>query len=327
MGDTASQPLDPSMLRPGVVPYRLGPGDLLDIEVVGDITTRASTTVGPDGKVYYYLLPGTDVWGLTIPDACNRLSDGLSQYLRTKPVISITLKEVTSQKVWILGRVNNPGVYTLGGPATILDAVARAGGLASTTAGMPFVTERAAERAAATPEAADLTRSFLIRKGHVVPVDFQKLLHEGDLSQNVYLQPDDFLFLPAVQRSQVHVLGAVIQPQSERMIGSMTVVQAIALAGGSNKDANLSNVAILRGSLSNPEIAVVPVDAILHGKASDVRLQANDIVFVPTSALALPEHYANLILDTFARTLGVNEGAYAITGKSTLTGLGLNVAP
>ena len=323
-----TEPLNPALLQPGEAPFRVGPGDQLDIEVMGDLSTRATVTVGPDGKIYYYMLPGLDVWGLTLPEARARLGDELKKYIREKPVVSLTLRVVASQRVWVLGRVNSPGIYTLAGPTTLLDAVAQAGGLASST---PFASLAASLRinspAGNTSEAADLSRSFIIRQGRVLPVDFQQLLRDGALSQNVYLQPDDFIFLPSARAPQVHILGAVVQPHSERMTGALTVVQAIALSGGTERDACLTSVAILRGSLAHPQIAIVAVDDILHGKAPDVRLEASDIVFVPYAPERVLTRYVNLILDTFARTVGVNAGARVITGNATPIGIGVNVSP
>lgn len=300
-------PLDPALLRPGTSPFRLGPGDQLDIEVMGDNSTRASVTVGPDGKIYYYMLPGLDVWGLTLAETRARLADGLGKYIREKPVVSLTLRLVASQRVWVLGRVNSPGIYPLAGPTTLLDAVAQAGG---SSAG-----------------SADLAHSFLIRQGRVLPVDFSQLLHDGAPSQNVYLQPDDFIFLPSARTPQIHILGAVVLPHSERMNGALTVVQAIALSGGTERDACLSSVAILRGSLAHPQIAIVAVDQILLGKAPDVRLEPSDIVFVPYAPERVLTRYVNLILDTFARTVGVNAGARIVTGNATPVGVGVNISP
>ena len=86
---------------------------------MGDLATRSTVTVGPDGKIYYYLLPGLDVWGLTLPEASARLGDELKKYIREKPVVSLTLRVVASQRVWVLGRINSPGIYTLAGPTTL----------------------------------------------------------------------------------------------------------------------------------------------------------------------------------------------------------------
>jgi protein involved in polysaccharide export with SLBB domain len=321
-------PLDPALLQPPPTPFRLGPGDEVDIELVGDSATIDTAVVGPDGKIYYYLLPGIDVWGLTLPEARDRLTTELKKYLREMPAVSVSLRTMASQRFWILGRVGNPGVYTLTGPTSLLDALSQAGGLSSSAPLASLASSLNVPLPGATgPEAADLTHSFLIRQGHFIAVDFQRLLHQGDLSQNIYLQPDDFIFLPSVRSPQVHVLGAVVRPQAEKLGGALTVVQAIALAGGADSGAYLSNVAILRGSLTHPQIAIVAVDAVLHGKAPDVRLEPNDIVYVPFSPNRVLNRYVDLILDTFVRTVGVNEGAYAITGRNTPVGVGVNLTP
>ncbi|MDO8539724.1 MAG: SLBB domain-containing protein [Opitutaceae bacterium] len=323
-----TQPLDAALLRPADTLFRLGPGDQIDIEVMGDPSTRASVTVGPDGKIYYYMLPGLDVWGLTLPEVRTRLGSELKTFIREKPVVSLTLRVVASQRVWVLGRVNSPGIYTLSRPTTLLDAVAQAGGLSS-SAGFAAL---AASLGVSSPyshttEAADLSRSFIIRRGRVLPVDFQQLLREGARSQNVYLEPDDFIFLPSTRTPQVHILGAVIQPHSERMSGALTVVQAIALSGGSDREAYLSNVAILRGSLAHPQIAIVAVDQILRGQAADVRLEPGDIVYVPFAPQRVLTRYVNLILDTFARTVGVNAGVRAVFGDAAPVTIGVNISP
>ena len=289
---------------------------------MGDLATRSTVTVGPDGKIYYYLLPGLDVWGLTLPEASARLGDELKKYIREKPVVSLTLRVVASQRVWVLGRINSPGIYTLAGPTTLLEAVAQAGGLSSSSP-----SANASLGGGGGSESADLSRSFLIRRGRVLPVDFQQLLHDGALSQNVYLQPDDFIFLPSARTPQIHILGAVIQPHTERMTGSLTVVQAIALSGGTERDACLTNVAILRGSLAHPQIAIVAVNEVLRGQAPDVRLEPGDIVYVPYAPERVLTRYVNLILDTFARTVSVNAGARAISGNATPIGIGVNVTP
>ena len=323
-----TEPLNPALLQPGESLFRLGPGDQLDIEVMGDLSTRAGVTVGPDGKIYYYMLPGLDVWGLTLPQARARLGEELKKYIREKPVVSLTLRVVASQRVWVLGRVNSPGIYTLAGPTTLLEAVAQAGGLSSSSAYASLAASVGVNRpSATTSEAADLSRSFIIRQGRVLPVDFQQLLRDGALSQNIYLQPDDFIFLPSARTPQVHILGAVVQPHSERMTGSLTVVQAIALSGGAEREAVLSHVAILRGSLAQPQIAIVAVNAILLGQAPDVWLEPGDIVFVPFAPERMLTRYVTLILDTFARTVGVNAGARAISGNTAPIGIGVSISP
>jgi protein involved in polysaccharide export with SLBB domain len=319
-------PLDPSLLQRPNAEYRVGPGDQLEIEVLGDIDTRALTTVGPDGKIYFYMLPGIDVWGLTIGQIRDKVADGLRQFVRERQPVSVTLRQAESQHVWVLGRLNKPGVYNLSGPTTLLEAIAQAGGLSPRTAISSFAGPMAVSSARAgegSDEAADLSRAFVIRQGRIVRVDFKRLLRDGDLSQNIYLQPDDFVYLPASSGGTVHVLGAVMTPRAVESNSPLSLVRAVAEAGGTIKDAYLSHVAIVRGSLSQPQVAIVDLNAVMHGQAPDVTLEPQDIVYVPYTPYRVLTRYVDIILDTFARTVGVNEGARAISRQ--VTPVGVNV--
>ncbi len=118
----------------------------------------------------------------------------------------------------------------------------------------------------------------------------------------------------------------------------MTLVSAISGANGTErynwisaggfdpgpfaKDAYLSHVAILRGSLTEPQIAVVDYGAIMSGKASDIQLEPGDIVYVPNSPYTTFKRYFNIILNTFVTTLAANQGIQA--GGGTV-GVGVSV--
>jgi protein involved in polysaccharide export with SLBB domain len=312
-------PLDPALLQRPNNEYRLGPGDVLDIEVLGDINTRQRATVGPDGKIYFYILPGIDVWGMTIPQARDRVVQEMKKFVRDEQPVAITLRAAESQHIWVLGRLNRPGVYPLTGSMTLLEAISEAGGpaasMAVATVGGPTIGLGNNSRGSAG-EAADLSRAFVVRQGRMLRIDFQKLLRDGDTGQNIYLQPDDLVYLPSAQIGSVHVLGAVNTPRAVDYASNLTLSQAIGEAGGMlMKNAYLSNVAIVRGSLSQPRIAVVDFNAILHGQAPDLALEPQDIVYVPYTPYRVLTRYVDLILDTFARTVGVNEGAKAISNN------------
>src|SRR5262245_23236612 len=160
--------INPEWLRPPAEPFRLGPGDRLEIESIGDATTRTLATVGPDGKIYFYLLPGIDVWGLTLTEAKARLEQELSKLVRDQPQVSLTLRGVESRRVWVLGRLNAPGIYPMTGPMTLLEAISLAGGTVSLSG------NQASGFAYSSEELADLRRSFVIRKGQLLPVDFHR---------------------------------------------------------------------------------------------------------------------------------------------------------
>ncbi len=322
---TITNTLDPQCLLMPTNTFTLGPGDRLDIQIPGDMATKSTALVGPDGKIYYYLLPGLDVWGLTLTETKARLESQLVEYFREPPQISLTLRSVESKRFWMLGRVNGPGIYSLATPVTLLEAISRAGGPALPSPVAGLATGAGAGTPSSRQEAADLQRSFIIRQGKMLPVNFQKLLREGDLTQNLYLQPDDFIFLPAASTRGIHVIGAVALPGAISYGEQVTLVSAVAKAGGSIKNAYLSHVAIVRGSLTEPKIAIVNYWDIVKGRAPDVALESQDIVYVPYTPYRTLTRYLDLIVNTFVRTVGANEGARAVSDGNTVIGVNVPV--
>jgi polysaccharide biosynthesis/export protein len=311
---TFTNSLNPKWLEPSVHLFTLGPGDQVQIEVLGDASTKTTTVVGPDGKIYFNLLPGIDVWGLTLAQAKARLEHAYQQFVRERPNISIVLRHVASKRIWILGRVNAPGVYTLDTPTTLLEAISRAGGT------MELSSLQGQGVADVTQKLADLQRSFVLRGGKCLPVDFTRLLQDGDLSQNIYLQPDDFIYLPSASAQQVYVLGAVTQPRAVPYQPGMTVAAAVAGAYGTLKDAYLNHVALVRGSFSRPRITIINLRAVLHGQAGDQLVNPNDIVYVPLSPYRYLKRYLNIILDTFASSSAIYEGESVVGTPTHFTG-------
>ncbi len=319
---TVTNQLDPSLLRARPAPFTLGPGDRLEIEVLGQPDTRAVTFVGPDGKIYYSLLPALDVWGLTLAQARGLLETNLARYFPA-PQVELTLREVGSKYVWLMGRLTRPGIYVLPGPVSLLESLAMAGGTARSTS------QRMSQ------DLADLNHSFVMRQGQFLPVNFQRLLREGDTSQNIMLQPDDFVFVPSSLAQEVYVLGAVAGPHAVPYIDQMSLVGALSAVSGPVKynfmsasaspffkDALLSQVAIVRGSLAEPKIAIVDAGAILKGAAPDVPLEAGDIVYIPNAPFRFIKNFINIILNSFVSTVAANEGIRA--GGGTV-GVGVSV--
>ena len=299
------------MLQPATAPFTLGPGDRVEIELLGDPTSRTLTTVGPDGRLYFHLLPGIDVWGRTVAETKAMLEKGLSEYIVDEKMrqVSVSLRGVESRRVWLLGRFTAPGVYPISSTMTLLEAISLAGGPASLSG------NQQSNFAYSSEDLADLRRAFLVRRGQLIPVDFQRLLKQGDLSQNIYLQPDDFIYFPTSAGREVYVLGAVGAPRAVPYNDELTLASAIALASGTIKDAHWTQVAVVRGSLSNPRIAIVDYRGILKGEGRDIRLEPQDIVFVPLWPHRHLKRYLNVVLDTFASSVAINEGSRAVLGS------------
>jgi len=303
--------MDPAWLQPPSQLFTLGPGDRLEIELLGEPTSKTTTVVGPDGKVYFNLLPGIDVWGSTIPQAKTALEQELAKYVRQQPQVSLVLRDVASKRVWVLGRVQAPGVYPMAAPTTLLEAIALAGG----TMSLSSFRDQAA--AGINEELADLPHSFVVRQGKLLPLDFDRLLNHGDLSQNIYLQPDDFVYFPGATAREVYVLGAVQQPRPVPYTEGLTVAGAVASAYGTLNGAYLHHVAVVRGSLAQPEMAIVDYKRVIRGEAQDIALQPHDIVYVPFSPYRYLQKYAEIVLNTFVSSAAINAGSRAFLKQPT----------
>jgi protein involved in polysaccharide export with SLBB domain len=311
-GVAVTNQLNPELLRPPLEPFTLGPGDRIELEIMGDPASRSLVVVGPDGKIYYYLLPGLDVWGLTLNQAKQRLESELQAYIAGAQV-AITLRGIESKRVWLLGRLHNSGVYPAGEPITLLEAISLAGGVLNVSG--PGL--------AGGEQLADLHRSFVVRQGQLLPVDFERLIAGGDMSQNIYLRPDDFVYVPSAAAQDIYVLGAVRQPKAVSFAQATTLIAAITEAGGTIKDAYLSHIGIVRGSVTRPRIAVVSYRDIVAGRTVDVRLEPQDIVYVPFSPYRNLIKYVDLILTTFVRAEAINEGARAAGATSLPVGISI----
>ncbi len=279
-------------------PYLLGPGDKLELELMEVPDTRQVSIVMPDGDLYYQTAH-VHAAGLTITQLKAALEKQLESDYR-EPQLSIILREMGSQRIMVMGRVNNPGIIPLDAPMTIVEAISRAGGLMIQRSGIN------------SEELADLGHSFIVRDGQMLPIDFVKLLRDGDASQNIYLRNGDFIYLPSSNAGRVYVLGAVNLARSVDYSEELTLVTAISYAQGLSPRSFPQRVVIIRNTLSQPEIATVNLKAMLNGREPDVRLQAGDIVWVPNSPFEKVESVIHGIFNSFARTEAANEGDRAV---------------
>ncbi|WPJ96825.1 polysaccharide biosynthesis/export family protein [Coraliomargarita algicola] len=262
--------------------YTLGPGDVVDIRFYGsDTLNRSGLRIAPDGTISYLQVNSLYVSGLTIDELRSKLEEKLRTYHRD-PRLIITPWELKSKRYVILGKIMDKGVYTLDRPITLLEAIARSRGIET------GLFEQS------TVEIADLDRSFIIRNGERLDVDFAKLYFEGDLSQNVYLEPQDYIYLASNLSSEYYVFGSVSTPGAQGITNRATLVSAITRRNGFTEGAWPDRILVIRGSMSSPELFVVNVKSILAGKEADFPLAPGDIVYVNDR----PWYKAEQILDT-----------------------------
>ena len=270
----------------------LGPGDVLNISLFGQPDLdRKEVAIGPDGRLNYLQAIEMPAAGLTVDELRERLDQELAKYYRTPRtvVVPVTFR---SKKYYVLGKVNSKGVYSLDRPLTVVEAVARAHGLETGLIDNNNITE-----------IADLQRSFLMRNGQRLKVNFERLFQEGDLSQNVALEPNDFLFFASGALKEVYVLGEVRSPGPYQHTASTTVMTAIANRGGFTDRAYKSRIVVIRGSLNKPQKFIVDVGATVDARGLDFKLEPKDIVYVHYRPFIYVEDLLDLAASAFAQSV------------------------
>lgn len=252
----------------GEMPYRLGAGDVISIQLYGmpDLT-RPEVTVAPDGTISYLSATGINVRGKTLSEARSEIESRLSGFYRAPRVI-VTPISLVSKSYTIMGMVKLAGIFPMDQPLTLIEALSRSGGTVSGLFDRRYV------------DLADLERSFIIRDGQRLPVNFRKLMLEADMAQNIPLAPGDYIQIASALANDYYVLGAVKKPGREGFTEGASVMAAIAKRLGFQDTAYREHVLIVRGSMNEPEVIVVNTDAILKGTKKDVPLQPKDIVYV-----------------------------------------------
>jgi protein involved in polysaccharide export with SLBB domain len=269
----------------------LGPGDVLTIALHGEPTlTRVEMPIGPDGRISFAEAQDVLATGLTIDELRVRMNEELGKFRRA-PETMITPVAFRSKKYFMLGKVMMKGIYTLDRPTTVLEAVARARGFETGLVDRNIIT------------VADFSRSFLMRGGKRYPLNFENLFQNGDLSQNLGIEPGDYIYFPASNVKEVYVLGEVRLPGPAVYTPDLTVAGAIAARSGYTDAAWKGHILVVRGSLNNPQTFVVNLKDIVAGKTLDFRLQPKDIVFVNSRPFIYGEELLHLAITAFLQSI------------------------
>ncbi|HEV7219568.1 MAG: polysaccharide biosynthesis/export family protein [Terriglobales bacterium] len=242
----------------------LGPGDLVDIGVynVPELATKAR--IGSNGDIYLPLVDYIHIAGLTPEEAQNLIQKKLADggFVRN-PHVNVFVDEHAMKGASLLGEVARPGIYPMLGQQRLFDLISAAGGFTSSAGRSISITHRD------QPD-----------KPVVVPVSRNL---SDDPESNILVFPGDTIIVR--KADIVYVVGDVGRPSGFLMDnGRLTVLQAIALAGGTNKTAKLSGVKLIHRGSGGITETTIQLKKILQAKASDQPLQAEDILFVPSSA-------------------------------------------
>jgi len=247
--------------------YRIGPEDVISISIWENQNLNSVVTVRPDGKISFPLLDDVKVEGLTAVEVKKIITEGLTRYM-SKPVVTVTIQSIDSYKVYIMGAVSSPGVLSLKRKTNLLQLLAMVGGLTLV-------------------ESANLQKAYLLRNDHHLPVDFSKLVEQGDTTQNVDLLPDDVIYIPNSFARRITVIGEVASPQSITFKNGITALDAVLMSGGPTEDAYLNGTTIITKRADQEKTLKVKLnDVMKKGKLEEnMKLEPGDMVIVPACVI------------------------------------------
>lgn len=192
--------------------YLLGEGDTVEITVYEQPDLTAVGRINHAGVIGYPLLGEVHIGGLT-PDAAGRLiADRLATGGFVKaPQVILSVKEYRSHRVSVLGKINNPGKYSLEGKTLVVSLLAQAGGLRDDAADVITVIRKDADKTV------------------IYQIDLLRF-YGGDMTQNIEVISGDIVLVPKMDI--FYVYGEVNRPGVYRLKRNMTTMQALSVGGG-----------------------------------------------------------------------------------------------
>ena len=262
--------------------YILGPDDQLVISALdADEISNKPVRIDMSGNIRLPMVGRLRAAGLTLAQLEADLSSRLKTYI-VDPDVSVNISEFRSQPVSVIGSVKNPGVHQLQGRKTLVEILSLAGGLADDAGHTLKITRRLEHGPIPLPSAApDSSSQF-----SVASVSLKSIMEARNPEENIVIRPFDVVSVPRAE--MVYVTGQVLRSGGfvlhERE--TLSVLQALSLAGGLDKSAAPNNARILRASSDPGGRTEIPVDLkrILAGQSVDVSLKSEDILFIPGSA-------------------------------------------
>ncbi|MEJ7614088.1 MAG: SLBB domain-containing protein [Candidatus Fervidibacter sacchari] len=272
---------------PQTEPYRLNPGDQIQILVEDEPDLSGEVTVGPDGFIRLRLIGSIQAAGLTVDELAAQIEKALRQYLR-EPKVIVNLKQFTplARRVYVMGAVKAPGAYPLplAGPTTVFDAIMLAGGFSDN---------------------ADWERVRVFRRdGQMLTVNL-KNLQVGELTGGGIVQPGDVIWVPPAYIT-VNIVGAVQKSGLFPVPTKATLLDAIALTGGVSDPS--ADVRIFRGGI---EMLSVPWSKLIAGEIPTLTLQENDTILVSVKDVS------GVVVTGMVQ----RPGMFNLVGKVTLLGV------
>ncbi|MGB9079890.1 MAG: SLBB domain-containing protein [Desulfuromonadaceae bacterium] len=240
--------------------YILGPGDVVNLTAWGAVNLRQELTVDRNGELMIPKVGPVRVWGLPFDKAKTAVGEAMNRYFRNYEM-SLTLGKLRTIQVYVVGEVEAPGNYPVSALATVINALAAAGG----------------------PSHNGSLRSVRVTRGGqaVATVDLYDMLLSGDRNKDVQLQNGDTIFVPVIGPI-VAVAGEVRRPAIYELNGRTTIPDILKMAGGVAASGSLGRIQIERLENNSGRIVLdfVPKGGTLEAELAGVELKDRDMVKV-----------------------------------------------
>jgi polysaccharide biosynthesis/export protein len=258
--------------------YVLGPDDEITIfSVQAEEIANKQFRIGTSGDLNIPLVGRVHAAGLTVEGLQDEINNRLKNYIK-EPDAAISVTQSRSQPVSVFGSVAKPGIVQLEGRKTLIEVLTLAGGL-SNDAGSRIKITRMHQYGPIPLPTAKTDGDYSIAE-----VNANSLRDATEPQDNIQIMPNDVI---AVSRADiVYVIGEVRKPGgfvlNDRK--NVSLIEALARADGPGVTAAVKDARIIRPVPGSERIEIaVNLDAVLKGKAKDVMLQADDILYVPNS--------------------------------------------
>jgi polysaccharide export outer membrane protein len=273
---------DPAILFPASRDVYLGVGDVITIRLYASPDYNPSSRIDLDGNVILPLIGKVKVDGLSVHRAQDLIAEKLvSAGMYRDPQVSIAITDSPNQIATLVGEVH--GIVQINGQRRLYDVLASGGG----TGGGGSATTTVVVGGGAGGLPATASHIITIQRPGLdepIVVDLGTDPAKSNMA-NIPIFPRDTIIVPRV--GVVYILGAFktqgAVPLSQN--SPMTLMKLAALAGGPGYEGKYSDLRIIRSVGLSRQVVRVDIKKIMHGKAPDPVLQAEDIVFLPSSTI------------------------------------------
>jgi polysaccharide export outer membrane protein len=278
----------PALGQESISAYRVGPGDVIEVQVWREPDLSGSYLIGPDGFLRHVLAGAIPASGSDIEELTRRLRESLERDYLREARVSITLVESARRKASVVGAIAKPGGYPLREGMRVLDLIFAAGGVSELAGGTATLIR------GGSPEDGEVSAEGARRAPREeIPVDLVALLSGSDFSRNLILAPGDVLVIGANGRAvsaappvgRVRIVGEVERPGSYPLADAATVLDALLAAGGLSEYAAGNRARLVRGEGAARVETRIRLSDVLEGRegTENIELRDGDMIVVPES--------------------------------------------